>query len=734
MTDAAGRAAVLTAHDEYIERRRLDHFFARASGKLVRVLAPSGYGKTTLVQRWVADERRAVRWVDLSRRHDDPVALFGALREALVGLADVRLPTAEHAVAANPYVRALEEGVSRADPSEPFVLVLDDVHRVRHETGQWLIRAVVDRMPSGSTVVVIGRGHDDHGIVARLRITPGVVDLGVDDLAFEMSESCRLFDALGVDSRSPYVADLVTQLEGWPAGVRLAASVLRSDPEAGVAVDHVSLVDYLSSEWLGQLPADEFGFLSEVACLDRFTAAMCDEVLDRTGSGPLIDRLHRDSVLVFELEQRNDEYRLHGLLRRWLSSELRRADPVRWATIHSRAATYRERNGDIEGAAEHLISSGNLDELEWLAMEHGGQFFTSGLDATVERWLAVFPPERLRTSPGLCGLQSIKALHAGDDALAVQWLRVLDETLRRWDGPDADPTILWSNVLHAALDEKPAAELLGVIAPASERLVDGPWSGFAHWVEGALCFLVGDVDTARRRLETGATEGEIVGSPLVVSHCRATLAIIADCRGDRREAQLQDSRAQEAVTACGGELLAPAAVTMASSALQCARRGDHDAAARRLAVAHRSLAGFRSTAPWFNTVARLALARTALLLGDRETAATVVRELEHHLAVEPSSSEPNIGARGCLLALRSDLDGMDVPATGVAALTDAERRVLRLLPTNMSLEDIAAQLYVSRNTVKTHVASIYRKTGATKRVEAVELARMTQPLPDASPG
>jgi DNA-binding CsgD family transcriptional regulator len=113
---------------------------------------------------------------------------------------------------------------------------------------------------------------------------------------------------------------------------------------------------------------------------------------------------------------------------------------------------------------------------------------------------------------------------------------------------------------------------------------------------------------------------------------------------------------------------------------------------------------------------------------------TVVRELEHHLSVEPSGSEPTTGVRACLLTLRSDLDGMDVPATGVAALTDAERRVLRLLPTNMSLEDIAAQLYVSRNTVKTHVAAIYRKTGATKRVEAVEFARMTQLLPDASPG
>ena len=485
MIEATGRPAVSTTRNQHIDRARLDHFFARASGKLVRVLAPSGYGKTTLVARWTAAEQRAVRWVDLSRRHDDPVALFGAIRAALVGLADVRVPTAEQAVATSPYVRALEEGVARADRLEPFVLVLDDVHRVRHETGQWLIRAVVDHMPPGSTVVLVGRGHHDHGIVARLRISPGVVDVGVDDLAFEMSESCQLLDALGVDPRTPHVADLVTQLEGWPAGIRLAASVLRSDPEAYCSLDHVSLVDYLRCEWIGQLPDEEFRFLSEVACLDRFTADMCDEVLERTGSGAMIDRLHQNAVLVFGLEQRDDEYRMHGLLRRWLSSELQRADPDRWTTIHSRASTYLEHSGDIEAAAEHLIDSANLDELERFAMEHGGQLFTMGLDATADRWLMAFPPGRLRSSPGLCGLQSVKALHAGDDALAVQWLRVLDETVRRRDASNDDPTIWWSNVLHAALDERPAADLLEVISPACDGLVDGPWSGFAHWVEGA---------------------------------------------------------------------------------------------------------------------------------------------------------------------------------------------------------------------------------------------------------
>ena len=55
-------------------------------------------------------------------------------------------------------------------------------------------------------------------------------------------------------------------------------------------------------------------------------------------------------------------------------------------------------------------------------------------------------------------------------------------------------------------------------------------------------------------------------------------------------------------------------------------------------------------------------------------------------------------------------------------LTPAEDRVLALLPTYMTLAAIGDELGVSRPTVKTHVAHIYEKLGATTRAEAVERA------------
>jgi DNA-binding CsgD family transcriptional regulator len=71
----------------------------------------------------------------------------------------------------------------------------------------------------------------------------------------------------------------------------------------------------------------------------------------------------------------------------------------------------------------------------------------------------------------------------------------------------------------------------------------------------------------------------------------------------------------------------------------------------------------------------------------------------------------------------ADLDGSARRACHGLALTRGETRVLRYLPTNLSAREIADELYVSVNTVKTHQRHLYQKLGARGRSQAVERAR-----------
>jgi LuxR family transcriptional regulator, maltose regulon positive regulatory protein len=63
------------------------------------------------------------------------------------------------------------------------------------------------------------------------------------------------------------------------------------------------------------------------------------------------------------------------------------------------------------------------------------------------------------------------------------------------------------------------------------------------------------------------------------------------------------------------------------------------------------------------------------------------------------------------------------PLQLVEPLTDCEARILRYLPTNLSAPEIADQLSVSANTVRTHMRHVYEKLGAHRRAGAVDRAR-----------
>ena len=80
-----------------------------------------------------------------------------------------------------------------------------------------------------------------------------------------------------------------------------------------------------------------------------------------------------------------------------------------------------------------------------------------------------------------------------------------------------------------------------------------------------------------------------------------------------------------------------------------------------------------------------------------------------------------VGEAQALRARLSKERGSGAP--GASALTGAELRLLPLLPTHLSIPEIAGKLFLSPNTIKSQAISIYRKLGASSRSQAVSLSR-----------
>jgi LuxR family maltose regulon positive regulatory protein len=343
------------------------------------------------------------------------------------------------------------------------------------------------------------------------------------------------------------------------------------------------------------------------------------------------------------------------------------------------------------------------------------------MDGTVRRWLAGFPSDFLRESAPLSAISAVTALFAGDGTTALRWSQYLSRlVVLRHDGSGSvEAATLWSEALRAFVETRRASELVEPAARAHSNLPGGTWHAFACLTLGGVRFLAGDAGCVEV-LEEGAFEAQLAGATLLRANCIAALAIIGDLQGDRDTLRRAKPLMVDLLkTHCSHTSPGNALVT-AMQALAEARDVRRESAVRLIAASRRHLAGYAPVAPWFNVLARMALVRAGLLIDDPATARELLREIDHHLRFEVDGSS----ADGHVEQLRESVAAANkLLAERSWSLTAAELKVVHYLPSNLNLGDIATRLFVSRNTVKSHVSSIYRKLGTTSRSRAVELAR-----------
>jgi LuxR family maltose regulon positive regulatory protein len=130
----------------------------------------------------------------------------------------------------------------------------------------------------------------------------------------------------------------------------------------------------------------------------------------------------------------------------------------------------------------------------------------------------------------------------------------------------------------------------------------------------------------------------------------------------------------------------------------------------------RPLANFAS--PSLSVLSLLELSRAYLAISDPAGAQLALREAEQIVRRRPALGTLN----NDLAEVQRLLADAKATLVGSSTLTTAELRVLPLLPTYLSFQEIAERLNISRNTVKSHAMSIYGKLWASSRGEAVERA------------
>ena len=693
---------------------------------VVAVRAGVGYGKTTTVRQWVGRDGRPSAWLTVDSADDDPVRL---LRHVVRSLARIQpLPEAEAALAvdrpqvATAVLPRLADGLARFD--QPVVLVVDDVHLLAAVPAGEVLERLVGLLPEGSTLALVGRSMPPMRLTRHVASDDAMV-LRRDDLAFTSRECVAVLERTVPGLSAEATEALIARTEGWPAGLYLSAIALKGASAPDQVVTRLTTAGdigtYFHEELMRGLDPALRAFLVRTSILPRLSSGLCDAVLGRTDSSSFLRALAAsDNLFVVALDADADTYRYHHLFADLLQSELAVEAPGEEAALRGRAARWLAEHGDPDGAIHQAAAAGELDLAVSLVLGHLAGLVQAGQIETLERWIALFSADEARRLPALALAQGWACLARGDFDDAGHWLHHLDDALaagavmddRRLEVGRASLTMIQGEGgVKAVLA---AAHTVQAAGP-----IDNPWWSTGRLMEAVASPLVDpSVDAlALCAAAEFATRGEPTAHAVALAH----LAWAQFQRGDDGDGQAAIARAVDEVRAEGIGDYTLVVHVHAVGAYACARREPPDRAHEAIRYALGVIEGHARAVPRARCHTRLILAEAALLLGDLELVTRLVDEAESLLTHEPDAVVLWDWVDRLRAARR--VRRQQAALVDRLGITDAESRVLAQLPTHRSLEEIGEVLYISRNTVKTHAVSIYRKLGVSGRSAAVERAR-----------
>lgn len=703
-----------------VRRTRLLEEIGKGTVPVTMVVAPAGFGKTTLLEQMGnVPGHGAAAWLTLDHTDSDPSVLLNGIAEALVHSGAASQDTVDATARVDPLTAGVGAVIRGLGDSPDVTLYLDQVDHLGTTLSNDLVAEMLTRATQGFRLVVATR-NDDGLPLGSIRSRGELREFGVSELALDDEEASRVLEAVGLDP-DRHLATIMAKTEGWPAGVYLAALAIRDGASESLGGDDVYLVDYLRQELLDPVPEERRLFLIKTSILERMSGPLCDHVLQADDSSQVLDQLARANLLIAPLDRTRTWYRYHSLLREYLLAELKRDRSDEVSGLHTRAAAWFENEGMIEHAVSHARNGGDVERVARLTSSWVRPFYASGRVETGLSWFdALEEAGVMYQHPELAGLGGFARALDGDAAGAERFSRfALNDQQgipieRDQLGPHAS---LFRSYLAAWGPENALED-----AQRSLRLFAASAPDFIPTSLGAMALAtqaIHDLETAEVHWTDGLWRGEALEAGPFSSAARAARALAAIDRDDWEAAGELTDEAMAHITGSRLEGYATSSLAFTVAARIAARKGDVAGAMDRIAQAGALRPRLTVALPMWSVLSLHEMARAYVEVGDVAGARRVMRDAADILALRPRLGSFVDDHE----SLRATLSTLPAGQVGASSLTRAELRLLPLLVTHLTYPELGDRLFVSRHTIKTQAMSIYRKLGVSSRAEAVDKAR-----------
>ncbi|MBN1659341.1 MAG: hypothetical protein JXA93_13130 [Anaerolineae bacterium] len=394
---------------------------------LFLVVAPAGYGKTTLVADWLTKTRTPSAWLSLDEADNDLLRFFtyvvATLQKTLGPQLTQPPPEAFPMTPQSPeaFVHALINDLAAVE--RPILLVLDDYHVITAGPIQEAMVFLLRRAPANLHLVVLTRA-DPPFPLPRLRVRGRMTEIRERDLRFTREEMAAFLNShhrlnLGAEQ----IKTLEARTEGWAAGVQLAALSLQGCSAECAAEfirafsgSHHYIVDYLLEEVLNRQPDAVEEFLLQTSILERMCAPLCDAILaggaggsGRIGEGDMaspsqgiLEYLEHSNLFLVPLDDERRWYRYHHLFIEVLSVMLRSASrPDQVAGLHRRASNWYRQNGFVAEAVHHALQAGDYQQAAETVEKNAWSMVRRAELVPLKEWIEALPGESVSARPWL---------------------------------------------------------------------------------------------------------------------------------------------------------------------------------------------------------------------------------------------------------------------------------------------------------------------------------------------
>jgi ATP/maltotriose-dependent transcriptional regulator MalT len=380
---------------------------------VVLVVAPAGYGKSTLMARWhvqLLDREVPCAWLSLDPDDDDPVRfvrhLIAALHktDARIGQAVEANLSADFPTGPKTLLQALAYDLARLE--QRVVLFLDDLHLVQSPEVLEILDWLVNYAPR-TLQQVIGSREKPRLRLSGLSVRRQLFELDMRQLRFDPEEAAQFYqERLGQDLSKGDLERLLSKTEGWPAALELVALALSGLTDRSEFIGHLagtdsSLVEYLGEVLLARLDERTRNFVFRISMFDRISGSLA-QALGEADAEERLQGLRLRNLFLIPLDRAGTWLRFHHLVGEFFRERYRRTEPAQARECLQRGARWLHANGCVEEAVNCMIRAQDWEQAtRWVADSVEELVFRRGYHQTILRWINALPEAEIDRYPAI---------------------------------------------------------------------------------------------------------------------------------------------------------------------------------------------------------------------------------------------------------------------------------------------------------------------------------------------